>query len=56
MEETKLIKEIMELSKKAEEELKTGDEPRKYKKCRRCNKKPCECITKVDGKSLGILR
>lgn len=32
-----------ELSKRVVEELKTGDEPRHYKKCRKCGKKPCIC-------------
>ena len=37
-----------ELSNKAEEELKTGDEPRHYRKCRRCGKKPCICEEPTD--------
>ena len=39
------------LSEKVAHELSYGDEPRHYKKCRRCGKKPCECETEVEGQS-----
>ena len=48
-------KEIMELSNKAEEELKTGDEPRKYKKCKYCQSKLKTKVEKASNTCEGCI-